>query len=70
MTHMPIGIQRMFDMSDDDKKELCEAYFHLEEEEMTNGVNAKSRKVTIQGIGYNMTEAIGLFNHVKKEMKL
>jgi len=56
-------------MSEEDKKEMCEAYFHLEEEEMTNGVNAKSRKVTIQGIGHTSIEAVALFNHVKKEMK-
>ena len=57
-------------MSEDDKKDMCEAYFHIEEEEMTNGVNVKSRKVTIQGIGNTMVEARTLFDHVKKEMKL
>jgi hypothetical protein len=57
-------------MSEDDKKEMCEAYYHIEEEEMTNGVNVKSRKVTIQGIGNTMVEARTLFDHVKKEMKL
>jgi hypothetical protein len=55
-------------MSDEDKKEMCEAYFHIEEEEMTNGVNVKSRKVTIQGIGHTVNEAMALFDHVKKEM--
>jgi hypothetical protein len=57
-------------MSEDDKKEMCQAYFHLEEEEMKDGVNVKSRKVTIQGIGFNVEDARTLFNHVKKEMNV
>lgn len=52
----------------DDVKKNCEAYFRLEEQEMKDGVNAKSKSITIQGIGDTPEQAFDLFKRVKSEM--